>query len=410
MTAYRYQAALNSGKTEEGVIDADSARLARTLLRERGLTPLSVDAIGGEMTDGSPARFGLRRRVLGGQERAIMTRQLASLVSAGLPISQALQTLQSQAEKPAVRDLYASIRGDVGSGQSLAAAYARHPRDFPELDRALIAAGEQSGHLDEVLAKLADHIERATALNNKVKLAFAYPVIVTLIALGVVTGLLTYVVPQIVGVFTQTHQALPILTRLLIGLSVLLRQWGWLIVLVIVALVFAARAALKVRSNRLAFDRRLMHLPIAGPLVRLSNLARFADTLAILVGAGVPILRALQAARDTIKNQVLIAEVDGAIDRVREGAPLSRALSRPGEKRGHFPPVLINLIASGEATGRLPSMLERAARQEADEFERRTLMLTTLLEPLLVLAMGGVVLVIVLAILLPIIELNQIIR
>jgi general secretion pathway protein F len=226
MTAYRYQAALGSGKTEEGVIDADSARLARAQLRERGLTPLSVDAIGGELAETGSARFVLRRRVLGGQERAIMTRQLASLVSAGLPISQALQTLQSQAEKPAVRDLYASIRGDVGGGQSLAAAYARHPRDFPELDRALIAAGEQSGHLDEVLSKLADHIERAAALNNKVKLAFAYPVIVTLIALGVVTGLLTYVVPQIVGVFTQTHQTLPILTRLLIGTSVLLRQWG----------------------------------------------------------------------------------------------------------------------------------------------------------------------------------------
>jgi len=410
MTAYRYQAALNSGKTEEGVIDADSARLARAQLRERGLTPLSVDAIGGELAETGSARFVLRRRVLGGQERAIMTRQLASLVSAGLPISQALQTLQSQAEKPAVRDLYASIRGDVGGGQSLAAAYARHPRDFPELDRALIAAGEQSGHLDEVLSKLADHIERAAALNNKVKLAFAYPVIVTLIALGVVTGLLTYVVPQIVGVFTQTHQTLPILTRLLIGTSVLLRQWGWLIVLCIAATAFSIRAALKVQSNRLAFDRRLLHLPIAGPLVRLSNLARFADTLSILVGAGVPILRALQAARDTIKNHVLINEVDGAIDRVREGAPLSRALSRPGEVRGHFPPVLINLIASGEATGRLPSMLERAARQEADEFERRTLMLTTLLEPLLVLVMGGVVLVIVLATLLPIIELNQIIR
>jgi len=350
------------------------------------------------------------RRVLGGQERAILTRQLASLVSAGLPISQALQTLQAQAEKPAVRDLIAAVRGDVSSGQSLAAAYSRHPRDFPELDRALIAAGEQSGHLDEVLSRLADHIERAEALANKVKLAFAYPLIVTIIALGVVTGLLTYVVPQIVGVFTQTHQKLPILTQLLIWLSVFLRTWGWLVLAGLIAAGFMIRALLKVPATRFAFDMRVLHVPIAGPLARLSNLARFADTLAILVAAGVPILRALQAARDTIRNHVLIAEVDGAIDRVREGASLSRALTRPGEGRGHFPPVLINLIASGEATGRLPLMLERAARQEADEFERRTLMLTTLLEPLLVLAMGAVVLVIVLAILLPIIELNQIIR
>lgn len=408
MTAYRYLAALDSGKTEDGVIDADSARLARALLRERGLTPLSIDLIGGD--DGKSTRAFRLRRVLGGQERAILTRQLASLVSAGLPISQALQTLQQQAEKPAVRDLIAAVRSDVSSGQSLAAAYSRHPRDFPELDRALIAAGEQSGHLDEVLSRLADHIERAEALANKVKLAFAYPIIVTLIALGVVTGLLTYVVPQIVGVFTQTHQKLPILTQILIWLSVFLRNWGWLLVVAIIAAAFAARALLKVPATRFAFDMRILHIPVAGPLARLSNLARFADTLAILVAAGVPILRALEAARDTIKNHVLIAEVDGAIERVREGAALSRALSRPGDARGHFPPVLINLIASGEATGRLPMMLERAARQEADEFERRTLMLTTLLEPLLVLAMGAVVLVIVLAILLPIIELNQIIR
>ena len=408
MTAYRYLAALATGKTEDGVIDADSARLARALLRERGLTPLSIDLIGGE--DATGRRAIRLRRVLGGQERAILTRQLASLVSAGLPISQALQTLQAQAEKPAVRDLIAAVRGDVSSGQSLAAAYSRHPRDFPELDRALIAAGEQSGHLDEVLSRLADHIERAEALANKVKLAFAYPLIVTIIALGVVTGLLTYVVPQIVGVFTQTHQKLPILTQLLIWLSVFLRTWGWLVLAGLIAAGFMIRALLKVPATRFAFDMRVLHVPIAGPLARLSNLARFADTLAILVAAGVPILRALQAARDTIRNHVLIAEVDGAIDRVREGASLSRALTRPGEGRGHFPPVLINLIASGEATGRLPLMLERAARQEADEFERRTLMLTTLLEPLLVLAMGAVVLVIVLAILLPIIELNQIIR
>ncbi len=408
MTAYRYLAALASGKTEDGVIDADSARLARTLLRERGLTPLTVDAIGGEGVENKPG-FRLRR-VLNGQERAILTRQLASLVSAGLPISQALQTLQAQAEKAAVRDLIAAVRSDVSSGQSLAAAYARHPRDFPELDRALIAAGEQSGHLDDVLSRLADHIERATALASKVRLAFAYPLIVTLVALAVVTGLLTYVVPQIVGVFTQTHQKLPILTQMLIWLSVFLRSWGWLLVIGLIAAGVAVRAILKKPAARFAFDMRLLHVPIAGPLARLSNLARFADTLAILVAAGVPILRALEAARDTIRNHVLIAEVDGAIEKVREGASLSRALSRPGEARGHFPPVLINLIASGEATGRLPLMLERAARQEADEFERRTLMLTTLLEPLLVLAMGGVVLVIVLAILLPIIELNQIIR
>ncbi len=423
MTAFRYEAAEDSGRIRTGVVDADSPRLARAGLRQQGLTPLSVEALSAsndaridatETTTSTPVAF---RRRLPTTERALLVRQLASLVTAGLPLAQALAVVQDQAEKPRVRDLLAGIRGDVVSGTTLASAFARHPRDIPELDRALIAAGEQSGDLGTVLMRLADHIERRNALKAKVTAAFVYPAIVSAVAVLVVTALLVYVVPQIVGVFAQTKQKLPFLTLALIGLSNFIRAWGWLVAIVLVVAGFATRRLLKRPGPKRAWHGRLLTLPLAGPLVRRADLARFSDTLAILVGAGVPILRALLAARDTMSNVVLRGTVDDAIVRVREGASLSRALKPPRGERGskteatgHFPPVLLNLIASGEATGKLPDMLERAATSQSDELERRTLWLTSLLEPLLVVAMGGMVLLIVLAILMPIIDMNQLIR
>ncbi len=423
MTAFRYEAAEDSGRIRTGVVDADSPRLARAGLRQQGLTPLSVEALSAsndariEAGDGVDRKHGYARgktqgfrRRLPTTERALLVRQLASLVTAGLPLAQALAVVQDQAEKPRVRDLLAAIRGDVVSGMTLASAFARHPRDIPELDRALIAAGEQSGDLGTVLMRLADHIERRSALKAKVTAAFVYPAIVTTVAVLVVTALLVYVVPQIVGVFAQTRQKLPFLTVALIGTSNFIRAWGWLVAIVLVVVAVITRRVLKQPGPKRAWHARLLTLPLAGPLVRRADLARFSDTLAILVGAGVPILRALLAARDTMSNVVLRDTVDAAIVRVREGASLSRALRPPRGERGEFPPVLLNLIASGEATGKLPDMLERAATSQSDELERRTLWLTSLLEPLLVLAMGAMVLLIVLAILMPIIDMNQLIR
>ena len=420
MTAFRYEAAEDSGRIRTGILDADSPRLARAGLRQQGLTPLSVEALSASndaRIDGAAASAvdegrrsaGFRRR-LPTTERALLVRQLASLVTAGLPLAQALAVVQDQAEKPRVRDLLAAIRGDVVSGMTLASAFARHPRDIPELDRALIAAGEQSGDLGTVLMRLADHIERRNALKAKVTAAFVYPAIVTTVAVLVVTALLVYVVPQIVGVFAQTRQKLPFLTVALIGSSNFVRAYGWLVAVVLVLAAIVTRRVLKQPGPKRAWHAWLLTLPLAGPLVRRADLARFSDTLAILVGAGVPILRALLAARDTMSNVVLRDTVDDAIVRVREGASLSRALRPPRGTRGEFPPVLLNLIASGEATGKLPDMLERAATSQSDELERRTLWLTSLLEPLLVLAMGAMVLLIVLAILMPIIDMNQLIR
>jgi general secretion pathway protein F len=298
------------------------------------------------------------------------------------------------------------VRSEVVGGQTLAQAMGKHPRDFPEVYRALVAAGEQSGDLGLVMSRLADYVESRTALAQRVTLAFTYPAIVTLVALAVVVALLTYVVPQVVGVFTQTRQQLPLLTVSLIAVSDFIRDWGWLLVLLIAGAAFGWRWTLRSPSVRLAWHRRVLGMPLFGRLVRGVNTARFASTLAILTSSGVPLIRALEAGAQTLGNDALRVNVDDAIDRVREGVPLSRALAAGGQ----FPPVMVHMIASGEATGELAEMLDRAARTLSMEVERRTLTLTSLLEPLLILVMGGIVLLIVLAVLLPIIEINQLVR
>jgi general secretion pathway protein F len=405
MPAYRFEAASAAGKVETGILDADSARQARNQLRERGLTPLEVEPI-----ESGTARRGLSTPVLARRlkdaELALATRQLASLLSARLPLERALAAVIEQAETPLIRDRFAAVRSEVVGGSTLADALARFPGDFPEVYRALVAAGEQTGDLGRVMAQLADYVEARTALTQKVKLAFTYPVIVTLVALAVIVALLTYVVPQVVSVFAQTRQSLPLLTVVLIEVSNAVRHWGWLMLLVLIGLGFAARAALRSPPLRLAWHTRLLGLPLIGRLVRGVNTARFASTLAILSSSGVPLIRALEAGARTLSNDALRANVEDAVARVREGTSLARALGSGGQ----FPPVMIHMIASGEATGELPQMLERTARSLSNEVERRTLTLTSLLEPLLILVMGGVVLLIVLAVLLPIIEINQLVR
>jgi general secretion pathway protein F len=411
VTAFRYSAADAAGKEQTGVLEADSARAARQLLRGRELVPLRVEPVLDE--DGGGLGFGRR---LSQTELAVLTRQLASLLSAQLPVADALNVMVEQSEKPAVRDLMAAVRAEVLGGSSLSAALARQKGQFPELYRALIGAGEESGKLGSVLTSLADYIEERARLAGKILLAFVYPAAVTVVALLVVTGLLTYVVPQVVQVFANTKQALPWLTRGMIALSDFVREWGWLVLLLAVAAAFAVRRALQVQAVRLRWHRRLLTLPVVGVLSRAVNTARFASTLAILVGSGVPMLRALQAAGETLTNLALRERVIEATARVREGYSLARALRVDAErdrKEGGvklFPPVLIYMIASGEATGRLPEMLSRAADIHAREAERRALFFTSLLEPALIVAMGLVVVTIVLAVLLPIIEINTLVR
>ena len=350
-------------------------------------------------------------------ELAVLTRQFASLLAAALPIADALTVMVEQSERQAVREMMAAVRTEVRGGMPLSAALARHPRQFPPIYRALISAGEESGKLGTVLASLADFIEERARLQQKITLAFVYPAILTAVSLLVVVFLLTYVIPQVVQVFTQTRQALPLLTQAMIALSAFLRGYGWLVLLAIAGAVIAVRRALRVQAVRLQWHRRLLGLPVLGALERALNTARFASTLSILAGSGVPMLRALQAAGDTVTNLALRGRVIAASQRVREGASLARALQVDDESEERaatpqrlFPPVLIHLIRSGEATGKLPEMLARAADMHAREAERRALLMTSLLEPALILTMGLIVMMIVLAVLMPIIEINQLAR
>jgi general secretion pathway protein F len=403
MAAFRFEAINISGGEQRGVLEADSARAARGQLRSQGLIPLTVEPA--HENRGKRAGLRLTSR-LSLREQALFTRQFASLLVAGLPLDEALNVLTEQAERDYVGDLVATIRAEVMGGQSLAGALAMHPRDFPDLYRALIGAGEHTGNLGLVMERLADYLDARAALRQKILLAFTYPAIVTIVALGIVTLLLTYVVPQVVNVFANTKQKLPFLTIAMLWISDTVRRFGLYGALVLIAGGIFTVRLLRHPGPRLVWHRWLLDAPLLGRLVRDYNTVRFVSTLAILSAAAVPILRALQVAGETLSNEVMRRNVDDAILRVSEGAPLSRAL---GSART-FPPALIHLVRSGEATGNVAEMLERAATAGSLELERRTLVLTSLLEPLLILFMGGIVLAIVLAVMMPIIEINQLVH
>jgi general secretion pathway protein F len=406
MPAFRYEAVDAGGATKKGVLNADSARSARAELRTLGLVPLKVDAIAAQLDAAGVAKsrgFGER---LSTTELALFTRQMASLLEAGLPLEQAFTALLEQAERAYLRDLIASIRSEVIGGAALSDALSRHPRDFADIYRALVASGEQIGQLSRVLSRLADYIERRNALVQKVRLAFTYPAIVTVVAFSIVIFLLTYVVPQIVSVFANTKQKLPVLTIIMLAISDFVRNYGIVVAIALIGAWFAWRRALQNPALKRRWHTWLLTAPLYGKFERSLNTARFASTLAITTGSGVPILRALETSRDTLSNVAMKELVEEASDAVREGVSLARALSA----QRHFPPMLVHMIRAGEITGELPAMLDRAAAAQEADLERRTLTIAGLLEPALILAMGVVVLLIVLAVLMPIIEINQLVR
>jgi len=380
MAAFRFEAIREDGRREEGFLDAESTRHARALLRERGLLCLRLEAsrqVAPQAREISLFTARISRTAL-----ATATRQLASLVAARLPLERALQAVVEQAEDARLRDLFSAVRTEVVAGQTLAQSLAAYPRDFPPTYRSVIAAGEQSGDLAPVLLRLAADLERSGALAQKVGLAFVYPLIVTMVALGVVIALMTTVVPQVVQVFAATRQTLPWLTRALIAVSDAILAWGLpaLGVGLIVALMFAQ--SLRNPLFRLRVHTALLRLPVAGRMIVDWNTARFATTLALLVSSGVPLMQGLGAAAGTVANLAMRESVLVALERVREGMSLARALS----DAAGFPPLMRHLIASGEATGDLPAMLEQAAHIAASEAERRAMLTTTILEPLLILA------------------------
>lgn len=405
MSGYKFEALDPAGRLHRGVLEADNERQARQSLRERDMVALSVEAmLEREETPGKPATGW--QRGLSSAQLALLTRQLANLIGAGLTIEETLDALIEQSETERSRQILAGIRGQVLAGQPLSQAMQSYSRVFPAIYLALVRAGEQSGQLNLVLQRLADYIEERHALRQKIVLAFIYPVVVTVVALLVVGGLLTYVVPQVVAVFRDSHQTLPWLTRALIGLSDFLRASGayWLALLALAA--WGARRALRNEALGFRFHLLLLRVPLLGRFVRDANAARLASTLAILANSGVPLLSALQAGAGVVTSLPLRRAVEDAARMVREGASLSRSLGR-GKL---FPPAMIHLIASGEASGRLGNMLDQSAAQQNQMMQQRLALLTGLLEPLLILAMGGVVLVIVLAILMPIFEMNQLIK
>ena len=412
MPAYSFEAIDELGQPRRGVLEADTARAARGMLRAQKLIPLEVAVVGAAGTlrpDGSMSggrRLFGRTRAFNNTELAVWTRQIAGLVSSGLPLERALTALTDEAERENQRHLLASLRAEVNGGSPFARALAQHPREFSPIYVAVIGAGEHSGNLGLVLERLADDLEQRQALQQKLVGAALYPAIVSLIAVVIVIFLVSYVVPQVANVFAGTKRALPILTVAMLALSDFVRGYGWPLRIGVAALVVGMRVALSRPAFRARCDAAWLRRPIIGKLARGYNAARFASTLAMLATAGVPILRALQAAAETLGNHAMRTDALEALVLVREGAPLASALAQ--KKR--FPGIVSMFARLGEQTGTLPLMLQRAATQLGAEVQRRAMHLATILEPLLIVAMGGVVMLIVLAVLMPIIQLNQFVK
>lgn len=404
MAAYEYTALDTTGREHRGVLDGDSARQVRQLLRDQALLPVAVS----EVTDAEPKRvfrisFGTG---ISTTDLALLTRQLSTLVRSGIPLEEALLAVSQQSEKARVQSVVAGVRARVLEGRTLAEGLGAFPKVFPEIYRATVSAGEQSGHLDAVLERMADYTENRQVLQQKIRNAMIYPVLLTVICLGIVSLLLGYVVPEVVRVFEAGQRELPILTRILIGASDFLRAWWWLLLIVVSAAAWAFRRWLREPASRRRFDLMKLRLPVIGRITRGNNAARFARTFSILTASAVPVLEALRIAGEVVTNSPMRQAVQDAAVRVREGAPIARSLAASKL----FPPMLVHLIASGETSGELESMLERAADNQERELDGVVNTAVGILGPVMILVMGGFVFMIVIALLLPIFQLNQLVQ
>jgi len=405
VAAYEYTAIDASGKRQRGVLEADSLRQIRQLLRDRGLVPLAVDQAAERNRGLGTKQPRIFRRSMSTLDQALFTRQLATLIAASLPIEEALRATAQQTEKRHVSALVMAIRSRVLEGHSLASSLADFPSAFSDLYRATVTSGEQSGHLDLVLTNLADYTERRHESRQNVEMALYYPIVLFVLAVLIVGGLLVYVVPDIVRVFENTGQKLPWLSAALIGLSSFVRSYGWLLLLLGAGAVFAARWALRQPELRLAWDRRRLTLPLVSRLEKTGNAARYASTLSILTRSGVPLVDAMNIAGNVVSNRWMRQRLVEATQRVSEGGSLRSAL----ESAGHFPPMMLHMVASGEASGELDAMLAKVAEYQQKDLERMVATITTMFEPMMLVLMGGLVLLIVLAILLPILSMNQLV-
>ena len=403
MAAFEFTALDERGRRRKGIREGDSRRQVRQALRDEGLVPLSVD----EAAEGQRGvSFAwLSTRGMSMLELALFTRQAATLIGAGLPVEEALDAVAQQTARRRARAVIVAVRGRVREGHSLAAALGEFPATFPDMYRSTVAAGEQSGYLAAVLDNLADYVEGRFESRRNVEMALLYPALLLAFALLIVGALLIYVVPDIVRVFEDTGEALPFLTRAMISVSEFLREWFWLTALLAAAAVFAIRRLLHERQPRLFWDRRKLGMALLGRVVRGNAAARYASTLSMLTSSGVPLVEAMRIAAEVVPNQWLRRRLDGAVERVSEGGTLRSAL----ESAGHFPPMLLHMVASGEASGELDAMLRKVAQYQQAELERLVTTLVRLFEPLMMLFMGLLVIIIVLAILLPILSMNQLV-
>ncbi|MEM9173277.1 MAG: type II secretion system inner membrane protein GspF [Pseudomonadota bacterium] len=406
MAAFEYIALDTSGKQRKGVIEGDTPKSVRQSLREQSLTPMSVSAIATRGGDAKAAKPGRTvRRGLSSAELALVTRQLATLVQAGLPLEEALRAIGDQAENARTQSVVMGVRARVREGYSLSGSMAEFPQAFPAMFRATVDAGEQSGKLDGVLERLADYTENRQNLSQKARTAMIYPALLVLVSLGIVAFMLAYVVPKIVSVFISTGAELPALTSVLLAISEFVQSWWWALLLVIAGIIIGLRFVLSKPGPKASWHATLLKLPLVGRLTRGLNTARFMRTLSILASSGVPVLDSLRIAGEVVQNVPMRKAVDAAAVKIREGAPISRSL----KDQGVFPPMTIHLLSSGEASGELDQMLERAAVNQERETDGLITGLMSIVEPLIIVIMGFLILLIVLAILLPIFNMNQLI-
>jgi general secretion pathway protein F len=404
MGAFEYTALEPGGRERKGILEGDTPRHIRQLLRERQLLPVTVSEIAASESKQQSA-FG-RRRKISPADLALFTRQLATLVRAGLPLEEALLAVSQQTEKPRVQSIILGTRARVMEGHTLAGGFAEFPRVFPEIYRATISAGEQSGYLDAILERLADYTENRELLRQRVLGAMLYPIVLSVMCFAIVSGLLVFVVPKVVAVFEASRAKLPIMTRALIATSAFFREYGIYLVIGIVVVVIVFMRSLRDPAVRRRFHLIQLRLPLVGKLVRGFNTARFTRTLSILSASSVPVLDALRIAGEVVTNLPMRDAVIEAAQRVREGAPIGRSLAISRL----FPPMTIHLISSGESSGKLEDMLDRAASSQDRELDGLLTALVGLLGPLLIVLMGLFVMGIVFAMLLPIFEMNQLIH
>jgi general secretion pathway protein F len=408
MGAFEYTALDPQGKQKKGVIEGDTARHIRQQLREERLTPLSVEEVTGGSArgreTGDKSSSGLQfRRGMSASDLALVTRQLATLIRSGLPLEESVSAVAQQSEKPRIKSILMAVRSRVMEGHTLADGLAEFPQAFPEIYRSTVAAGEQSGHLDGVLERLAEYTENRQKMRQKLSQAMVYPAVLTVVAILIIIGLLVKVVPQVVAVFEDTGQELPGLTKALIASSDFLQSYGIWLGIALVAAGFGIRRLLEREGPKQRYHAFLLRVPLIGRITRGFNTARFARTLSILAGSGVPVLDALRISGEVVNNMPMRRAIEEATNRVREGAPIGRSLAASGL----FPPMTIHLIRSGETSGELEEMLERAASNQEWEMESLTGTLMSLLQPVLIMVMAAMVLMIVLALMMPILELNQ---